>query len=283
MEDFSLPPGWIEKKYISSKKFDSLKFVYDVKVPSDLYIIDFIKEVNKSFIGKNTKMVVEERDMRRLCDVKFFNGENLLLQVFFKKNDTFERSTANLAITADFSNGIENESLAEISKMHFPVNYLLLPEESAAEFTKQNKFADYLIIINDSGDDDRFRLSGIANRTKLLRSVKNLKLMFPGAAAFAVDENSGVYSGASYYFIKEEFRKNNMTIIGLSKLKKLNGESPEDLKSRFSFLCTQALQQGDELILISPDDLQLLNSQISEYRKKGVKTVKLEDYSLFTE
>ncbi|MBN1639349.1 MAG: hypothetical protein JW866_10295 [Ignavibacteriales bacterium] len=267
LDEYGIQENWIDKVYFSNPDFDSLDCVFKIKMPEDVIVPIFLNDLNKEFYKKNVNIISEEK--KSITTLKIYSN-NILK---FQSNLTYDKSIARIKnVIALIVYGIENLSESEreiFLNVAFPVSFILLPSVLSETIVPQIKLADkeYLIIINDDIKDAKYSLASDYEPDMLRKSISNIKQTFRGSTGFLIDEKSKLYNSSFYNFLRDEFKKAEITLKSNSIYITLPSNDKDELLSIFKFHSYNS--DGKKTFYLSTDDLNILLDEIEKYKKKG--------------
>ncbi|MCX6151650.1 MAG: hypothetical protein NTX22_14100 [Ignavibacteriales bacterium] len=269
---FNLEKNWAIKKKIKGK-YDSLSFVYSVKLPKDLPIALVLNEVNKKFYSLPVKLSSNEEKINKNTILKILYKNILMLKAEFLVDTTKSRRLINFAfILKDLDNLNKNEiDKLLITSEEFAI--ILVPT-STAEYIKEKAIEnrkEYLILLNDDIDDQKYLLEEKFSKQRKLGSLREILLTFKEAKLFLYDENSNFYKSPIFGFLKKEFAKRKLSFIPLSKFHTLKAEGENEI----SLVLNSYLSKSwvNNTFIVSQKEFASLLPAVEEQRIKGNKLV----------
>lgn len=273
LEPFALNANWVQLKTLKKNKFDSIKYYYSIQVPADLPIPIIVKQVFLNFQNRNSTITSEERKNHQKSFISIESNNHIKLIAEFEKNNSLIRKTLSIQFLIDCSNGLSDELLDSISELLIPVNLMLIPSKNLdGIFEKIEGLGfSYSILLTDKAEDKEFNLSGVIDKTKIERVIKNLSAKFKDAKYFVVDRNSSIYNSSVYNFVLAEFAKKGISLVTQKSFINLETKDTDDAISLFNFHTAQVDSTYSKEIMVSPNIIVKLSSQIKLAKMKGVK------------
>ncbi|NOX19086.1 MAG: hypothetical protein GXO87_12500 [Chlorobi bacterium] len=277
LNEYQLDKSWIKKIPIENKKNDSIKYVYQISIPKDISIAELAGNVNSHFAATESVFISEELANYGKTEIRIYSGGILKLQAFIKPNKRITRLHSKMALLVDCSAIAGETEFEKYAGFSYDFSVLLSP--SFQSFLIKEKLVaagkEYAILISDNIEDKKYRLRSGSAKPILETNVNNLVSDFGDAGLFVIDKESDIYNSASYSFVKEQFSRKGKTLKRKDRFKMLTAEDPEEVVSLFNFFAAQKDSSLTYQILLSSENFNLLQPNISASIKKGVKFIAL--------
>ena len=269
--DHGIDDEWIEKKNVERNNADSINYIYRVKIPSDVSITSIIKDLNETFINKPLLIESTERKNYSNSTVKFYSNEILKLEAYLNHEDNISRKYA----TYSFIVNVDNIEINEILKIQIPFSLAITPSETnAKQISRLNELnKSYVILLDDTIDDSKYKLDKDFSKEKLIRSIKSILFSFGRNRVYIIDDNSKIYNSKSYNLLKDELVKRDIDFIIKSSLTKLTADSNKELFSLFEFYSTSLKKKEGKIFLMNYNNFVTLQAPLEKQIKKGDRII----------
>lgn len=273
LNKFAIKPEWIDKKSISNKNFDSLKYVYYIQVPPDQNITEILSYIYFDFEDKKIEIESEELQNHQRSVLKIFSAGNLKHQSYFSRSKRISESKTSISfvIIPD-----KNLSLSEVETLCTsidPFDVCLIPsQESIVQkgiLSQAGKSA--IIFLSDNISERDFRLVHDLPRGLLIQNIERIINSFPERRLVYINTESSIYNSTLFAFIKSEFERRGFSFITNRDFIKLTMEDKKEMKSIFDFQVAQIMEEGHKSFLISPENYLSLNDVVEELKLKRVR------------
>ncbi len=266
--------SWIKLKKIKKKKSSVENFLsYDVAVPADLPITVVLNEIFVSFKNYEVDVKSKEQKINGKTLLTISGGKNLELSAEFYYDRDISRNAGRIGIFITGINNLNGEELNNFLSIPEKFELLLVPSKASTEMLKTlNHYKKgYGILLNDDIKDIEFKLNEKYSRGRLKSSIRNILGKFLHASVFMIDDNSNLFSSDVYSLLKEEFKKRNLRLIVKDSLSNLTGESSNNALKNFRNKIEKTKKGEKAEFVITTEQFQLLQPEISKYRKIGYK------------
>ena len=269
--DHGIDDEWIEKKNVERNNADSINYIYRVKIPSDVSITSIIKDLNETFINKPLLIESTERKNYSNSTVKFYSNEILKLEAYLNHEDNISRKYA----TYSFIVIVDNIEINEILKIQIPFSLAITPSETnAKQISRLNELnKSYVILLDDTIDDSKYKLDKDFSKEKLIRSIKSILFSFGRNRVYIIDDNSSIYNSKIYNLLKDELVKRNIKIIIKNSLTNLTADSNKELFSLFEFYSTSLKKKEGKIFLMNYNNFVTLQVPLQKQIKKGDRII----------
>src|SRR5690554_410260 len=160
LTDFALDSNWVQKKFINTKNYDSLNYVYHITVPGDLPVTVVLQYLIKQYESYYVNLISEERVINRYSVLDIYSNDILKLQAHLKVNNKAERDHSKFAFIIEGYDKLDKEEQEQILNSKYELVLLIKPSQEslnlAADVIENNK--RYCIEINDEIADDNYKL-----------------------------------------------------------------------------------------------------------------------------
>jgi len=274
LNEFGLENEWISVKKINNKSFDSLKKVFYIKVPTDLNIPLFLKELESKFTELPVNIISEERKDNGNSTIRISSNEHLKFQAYLNYDNSITREKFKFALLIDNFHDLSSAEIDQLFQNQFSFGVGLIPSDLGLEliqkinqFKKENYF-----IINDEVSDSKYELDPSLSKTRLKSSIISIVSDYSSSIFCMIDKSSELYSSTSYNFIRDELLKRKIRLHSYENFIDLRNKEGNDLKSLFKFYCEDQ-ESKVKIFLVNYNGLKELLDLIKEFQKKGNKLV----------
>lgn len=273
--DYALEANWIKRVSIDNNNFDSLNYVCNISIPSDLSVTELLQDINKAFQNTESYFVSEELKNFGKSTVKIYSGGILKFQGYVTIDKKIFRNRNKVALIVDITNVNIISELNRILELPFPFTLLFNPSKENMSLINPitNHQKEFGILISDYALDENYQLSGKFNKNKLITNIGNIVESFKDASIFIIDDKSSLYSSAVFSFIKNEFSRNGINLFKKSNFKLLEIDNQSEIISLFDFFTSGEDISVTNNIYLTKDNFELLQPRIENSEKKGTKFV----------
>lgn len=274
LSDFGIANDWISVKKINNKSYDSLKKVFYLKIPTDLSIPIFLKELESKFIGQPVSIISEERKDNGNSTIRISSNDHLKFQAFLNYDNSITRENFKFAFLVDDFQDLSSTKMDQLFQNQFNFGVGLIPSNVSIELIKkisQFKKENYFII-NDEVSDSKYELDPSLSKTRLKSSIISIVSDYSSSIFCMIDKSSELYSSTSYNFIRDELLKRKIRLHSYENFIDLRSKEGNDLKSLFKFYCEDK-ETKTKIFLVNFNGLNELHSLIKQFQKKGNKLI----------
>lgn len=274
INEFGIQNEWITSKIIDNKSLDSLDKVFFVKIPTDLSIPSFLKEVESKFLFQPVEIISEERKDNGNSTLKIYSNNNLKLQVYLNYDKDISREKFRFAFLVNDFNELSSEESKKILESQFKLAVGIIPSENSflkLDDIKSLKKENYLII-NDDVSDSKYELDPSLSKVRLKSSIISIVEDFGSSIFYMIDKSSELYTSTAYNFIRDELLKRKIRLHSYDNFIDLRGKEKNDLISLFKFYCEDNTH-NKKVFIIDFNGLDILTNSIKAFLKKGDKLV----------
>ncbi len=272
LNEYGISSEWVSKIKLK-KKSDSLEYSYKIKLPLEVSIVSFIKDVNSVFVDKPVTIESEERKNYSNSEIKIYSNEYLKFDANIIHDRKLKREHSEYSFVVKIDNEITEDHLQKLSNLYFDYMLAFIPSEFSSELL--SKFdSEYLVILNDDISDSRFMLDEEFSKKKLENAIKEIIITYGRKTLYIIDEKAKLYDSKIYSLIKDEFEKRGIRIYSLSSLTPLKADTNKQLHSLFNFYITSLKGKEGKNFFITYHDLLELNPMIETQMKRGDKVNK---------
>lgn len=275
LNDFGIEQEWISYSKIKIANEDSIERKVNVKIPVDLPIPLIIKDFNRKIENDITSFVAEEKHFYGATEIRIYSNEYLKLLVELIPDEKIIRKRNELCfVISDVFDLSENDFNSFLS-IPYKLTAAIVPDEEVASklYKLANYSKEYIVLINDDIEDSQFKLDPKSHKYILKNSIKNIASVFSGAKLFVVDESSDLFKSTTYNFIRDEFKKRNITLIHLSEFIHLTNDDEIELNSKFKFYAEDKSGDNQKIFYMPFDNFIKIKVEFDKMRKKGNKIV----------
>lgn len=277
LTDYNIEKEWLKRTDIDNPEFDSLKYVYNLQIPSDLPIPIFLKDIYSGYWGKPVEIISEEVKNNGNSVLKIFSNEKLKMEIFLHLNKKISRRGGKFSFIVEGIEELSEEEFDGLVNSSIPFGLALLPSAKSiskiSSILKNDK--EYSVILNDDIDETKFKLDNSLRRELLRSNVRTIISSYQDAVMFLIDDNTRLYNSIVYNFIKDEFKGKGVSLSRRSKFIRLEAAEKKELFSLFNFHCNR-LGKGDrQIFIVSYGNFIRLQEIIKGSKKRGHKYVPL--------
>lgn len=272
LDDFSINLEWIDLRHIDNEEYDSLEYVYYVKVPKGVSVINIIRDVNAEFIDDKVEIVTEEREINGRSVLKVFAEEQLKMEAFLTPDTNLVRDYAKFAFVLTDIDLLDEAEIDTLRDIGYPYAAALVPTEESKLMLDSlaSPGNEFFVLLNDDLDDN-YELAGDMKKPKLRRQVDVITDDFGRAKIYLFDPGSRLFASLANNYITGLIREEANRVITLSSLTDLRNNELADLVSLLDFYTDSGLGKEGRVFFISADDFLRITGFLNRYIKKGNK------------
>ena len=267
--EYGISSEWISKIKLK-KKSDSLEYTYKIKLPVEVSIASFIKDVNSVFVDEPVKIESEEKKNYSNSEIKIYSNDHLKFDANIIHDRKLKREHAEYSFVVKIDNEITDAHLQKLSNLYFDYILAFIPSEFSSELISDFDIK-YLVLLNDNINDSRFMLDEEFSKNKLENAIKEIIITYGRKTVYLIDEKAKLYNSKIYSLINDEFEKRGIRIYSLSSLTPLKAETKKQLQSLFNFYVTSLKGKEGKNFFVDYQDLLVLNPMIETQMKRGDK------------
>ncbi len=275
LSNYGIKNNWIKKKPKRAKQYDSLKYKYEIEVPSSVPIPMIIKELSLKLKNENISLTSKEEKINGLTKLRIKSNNKLKLLADLKYNTSLQRSFSSIAFILTDVESLGNDELKIL--LAIPIKFgVLLPLRTSSINIAEKILAakrNYFINLDDDGDKVSFELDEDLGINELKRNIKSIVSSFNTPRKYFISKKRTGFSNSFINFLSDEFRKRNREILKLDLFLKLKGEDARDLNSLLNFHLNKLPTGKSKLFFISVNDWENIQPVLNSYIKKGNKIV----------
>lgn len=275
LNDFAIDSNWVELK--SSKIKNDSTLNYSVKIPQDLPLLLVVNDLTKNYRYNNIESTSDEKKINGATLFKVVVDDEERLNAKLVHSSNSERQESKAAFIVEDAYELSERNLKRLLDFGYPFSVILTPSLESELFKDKITVAgkDYVLILNDEIDDDKFIMEEGFAKKKIAAAVSSILSSFPDSKMFFVDEDSDLYQSAIFNFIEDEFGKRSIRLRLKSEFKSLNGISSEETKSLFDFYKNK--NDIPKTFFITSQNFLPLREDLIKFRKRGNIIAKISD------
>ena len=258
-----------------NNQFDSLKYNYQIQIPTSIPIPMIIKEISLKLKNKNVSITSKEEKINGTTELKIKSGSFIKLVANLEYNSLLQRPYSSIAFIINDVEELNENELNNLLTNSFKFG-ALLPLRSTSIVIAEKILAskkNYFINLDDDADKLNFELDEDLNVKQLKRNIKSIVSSFNTPRFYFISKKKTGFSNSFISFLTEEFSKQNRTVLRLNSFIKLQGENKQDLNSLLDFHLNKLKAGTSKLFIISIDDWWTIQTTLNYYLKKGNKIV----------
>jgi len=285
LQDYGIKDEWIDVRQIDDASLDSLKYVYFLKIPTDIAIPELIRDINKKFDLKEITLTSDEEEINGSSIFKIYSEDKLKLQASIRNDGRIRRSGVNISFVVNGIDDLEESELDEILKSPYLFTATIIPDKNASDLIGKinDGQKNYAVLINDDISDEEYELISTASGNQLREIINNIVSNFEDAVRFIIDGSSDIYNSAVFPYLKNEFANNQRELITINNLISLDDESLVQIISKLDFYTINKESTNTIVFVISADNYLKIYDKLNRYIKRGDKIHSLQNYGLTSE
>lgn len=269
---FNLDESWIKKVPISSRAYDSLKYVYRITLPGDLRPAVVLFQINKTYSNLPVELISDEKIVNSNTTLNIFSNDILKLQASFQVKSELIREHASFSFIIDNFSKLNEEKIEEIFRSTLPLNILLKPSAQSDSLIRKissNK-KTYSILIDDEIDGGNYLLKPELSKKRLRESIRYISWNFPDAQLFVINDKSKIFNSAVYNFVRDEFNTRNIELLPLTNFINIPSGYDEAV-SLLKFYLESGIGKQGKFVIIPGDTFSRLESFFLVNKLRGTK------------
>ncbi len=273
LKDFGLKKEWIEP--VKKRRNFSGKYNYRVDVPKDLPITVILQEIYGTFYGKGINLSTKELVIGGKTFLKISFDDEVILTSEFNYDDKIERDAGSAGIIVSGFGDAGTEIRDELASGPQMFAALLVPSKQSVKLSKEftNGRKEFAVLLNDDISDLNFKMSPGYSSGRLRNSIRAIIAAFPKAVFFMIDNRSSLYTSPVFPFIRDEFKKRNISLLKESSVVKLGGADAAQINKDFRKLIITLKDGQQKLINVNVDDFKIIRPEILGLIKVGYKFI----------
>ncbi len=275
LDGYAIEHRWIEKKLINNRNYDSLQYIYFIKIPSDIPIPLIIRDLDNEFKNENIRIISKEKKNFGNTSVKIYSNHILKLWANFIVDSKIKRPYSKISFLIKGINNLSKQQVERLINFPYPLTFVISPSNSMKKYLSEIKAVgkEFCILLNDNISNEEYKISPGFSKNRLKASVISIFVAFKKAKEFFFDPNSQMYKSVIFNFIKDEFAKRNIKLKSINIFPYLSGNNYNNLISKFIFFEKSSVGKKKRTLLLNANALLILHDELQNYIKKGNKIV----------
>lgn len=275
LDSYAIEHSWIEKKSINNRNYDSLQYIYFIKIPYEIPIPLIIRDLDNEFKNENIKIISKEKENFGNTSVKIYSNHILKLWTNFIVDNKIKRPYSKISFLIKGINNLSKQQIERLINFPYPLTFVISPSNSMKKYLPeiQTMGKEFCILLNDNIDNEEYKISPGFSKNRLKASVISIFVTFKQAKEFFFDPNSQMYKSVIFNFIKDEFAKRKIKLKSINIFPYLSGNNHNDLISKFRFFAKSSVGKKKRTLLLNANALLILQNELQNYIKKGNKIV----------
>lgn len=281
LDDYGIEKNWISAKKVKPAEEDSVRVQYFVKLPADMPVPLIIKDINKVIEKDITAFVSEEKKIYGTTEVRIYTNEILKLKATLipdKENIRKQiHKQADFCFIISDAFDLSDANYKKFLSVYFPAAALVVPASDLQikVDTLKNYVKEYAVFLNDDIKDSELKLNPAFQKQILRGSIGNIISGFKEAKLYIVDERSKIFKSPIYNFVRDEFKRQGITLHPASEFISLDSEDDLDLITHFRSYCEDTTGTRQKTFILNFENFQKLSGEMERYKKKGSKILPL--------
>jgi len=272
---FGISNNWIKKTFIKKKLSDSLNYIFDVSIPQDVNIANFIKEINKLLINKQVKVETREKKNYSNSVLMIYANNILKLQANLNQSNKVIREFAEYSFLVKIYFNDEEFPWEYFNRIFYDFTYLIIPSKKSVELKNMFK-NNYAVLLSDEINESDYILKEDFSKQKLINNIQSIIISFGNDKIYLIDETSELFKSKIYSFIRDEFINRKIKLISLQKFPYLIGNTKTEVISLFDFYTTSLKGKKSKTFVVDFDNFIALQPIIETQLKMGDKVVNFQ-------
>jgi len=275
LNKYGIEKDWRRKTFIKNKKFDSLKYVYNISLPKDITVSQIVKSANYAFIKSHSIFSSEELKDYGKTKIQIVSNNHLKFEAYLSVDTNLYRLKSKLELFVNIDDITDKTEVKTILSSQFPLCLAAIPSNKFKQLISKIKGSRkaFAILLSDNIEDEKYLLDVDFNKSKLSRNIKAISRDFSDALVFIVDDNAEITKSMLYNYIVSQFRKYNKKIVKLSRFILLTSDNQADIKSRFNFYTAGTDTLKVNKIFLNFSNYEMLLPKIKSAVQMGTKLV----------
>ena len=275
LDEYGIDLKWISKKKVKRTEDDSTLVQYSVKIPSDVPIPLIIRDINKLIQKDITGFVSEEKKIFGSTEIRIYTNEILKLKATLTPDKSIIRTRNILSFIISDVLDLSEANFNKFLSVSHPLACIIVPDENVITKadTLKNYRKEYVVLLDDQISDSKMKLKQEYQKEILRGSIKNIITSFKDAHVYVVDEKSSLFNSPIYNFVRDNFKRQGITLYPLSEFIELNANEDAELFSKFRFYCNDTTGARQKLFMSSFENFQKILPELERFKKKGNKII----------
>lgn len=258
-------------KYVDEETGGDRK-LYTIQVPRDLPIPVVLQSIFAEFSDEEVTITAREKWFDGDTWFEVYVDEDFKLFANFKVNKELIRNKGKMAFIINDTQDIEAEVLKKILSIPEPITLGMYPSEKAEQLKDdiERNQKEFVVLINDEISEIKYKLSPEYEVNRLKISIKAICNNFEDHNIVLINENTELFQSVAYNFIRDEFLNRNYTVIPLSNLETIRGETTKEKLSDFLSVVNTMDQYSRKTFYLTAADFLILRNEIINARKSGI-------------
>ncbi len=277
LDDYGIEKDWISIRKVKPADEDSIRVQYIVKLPADMPVPLIIKDINKVIEKDITAFVSEEKKIYGTTEVRIYTNEILKLKAILIPDKENIRKRNDLLFIINDVLDLNDSNYKKFLSIYFPTSALVTPGLGILTKidTLKNYQKEYAVFLSDDITDSGLKLNPGFQKQILRGSIGNIIADFKDAKLYVVDERSKVFKSSIYEFVRNEFKRQGITLHRQSEFINLEAEKDSMLITKFRFYCNDTTGVHQKVFILGFYDFQKIFDEIERFKKKGNKIIPL--------
>lgn len=275
LDEYGIEPKWISKKKVKPADDDSTRLQYLVKIPADVPIPLIIRDINKVIQKDITGFVSEEIKIFGSTEVRIYTNEILKLRATLTPDKSLIRKRNSLSFIISDAFDLSDDNFNKFLSVSHPIAGSIIPNENVVikADTLKNYRKEYVVLLDDQISDSKMKLKQEYQKEILRGSMKNIVNSFKDSRLIIVDEKSVLFRSPIYNFVRDDFKKQGVTLVVKSEFIELSADEDSELYSKFRFYCNDTTGVHQKQFLISFENFQKILPELEGLKKRGNKII----------
>lgn len=277
LDEYGIDVKWISKKKIKRTDDDSTLAQYPVKIPSDVPIPLIIRDINKLIQKDITGFVSEEKKIFGSTEIRIYTNEILKLKATLTPDKRIIRTRNDLSFIISDALDLSEANFNKFLSISHPLACTIVPNENVITKadTLKNYRKEYALLLDDQISDSKMKLKQEYQKEILRGSIKNIITSFKDSHFYIVDEKSSLFKSPIYNFVRDDFKRQGITLFSRSEFIELKANEDSELFSKFRFYCNDTTGANQKIFLSSFANYQKILPELERLKKRGHKVIPL--------
>jgi hypothetical protein len=240
-------------------------------VPIPLLLRDINKIIEKDITG----LVSEEKKIYGATEIRAYANEILKLKATLIPDKGIIRNGNSVAFIISDALDLSKNDFNQFLSITQPLACTVVPAKSIVPLvdTLKNYRKEYVVLLDDEIKESELKLKQEFQKELLRGSIKNIISLFKDAKVYTIDEKSKIFISPIYNFVRDDFKRQGITLYPYSDFIHLNAADDSELLSKFRFYSNDTTGVRQKIFICSFENFQKILPELEQYKKKGHKII----------
>ena len=272
LDDFNIALEWVNVRHINSDEYDSLEYVYYVKLPKGVTPVNILRDMNAAYIDDKISLTAEEKEINGRTSVNVYADDVVKLQAFLTPDTNLVREVSRFAFILTDIEQLSMQAIDTLRGISYSYGFAVVPSRKGVTLADSLLTAnrELLVMLNDKLDDD-YDLKGGMKRGKLDKQLKTISREFGSAKIYLFEYRTELFNSLAKNYIVDFLYGRGKQILRTSIFNDLRNNEQSDLLSLLRFYEQSGRGEKVQVFLITAKSFLGAQEFLEGYIKKGNK------------